>query len=74
MRSSSERLARLRLVGGPAEIGSAEEPEGLGRVWAGSGAGGAEDWAGLDEGGCQLWGGKRGKSGRTIQACAYPSA
>jgi hypothetical protein len=46
MRSSSERLARLRFEGGPAEMGSGEGPDGLGRDWAGSGAGGAEDWAG----------------------------
>ena len=45
MRSSSERLARLRFEGGPAEMDSGG---GLGRVGAGSGAGGAEDWAGLE--------------------------
>jgi hypothetical protein len=59
MRSSSERLARLRFEGGPAETGSGEGPDGLGRDSAGSGAGGAEEWAGLGskkhEGACQLW-------------------
>ena len=56
MRSSSERLARLRFEGGPAEVDSDDGPDGLGRVGAGSGAVGAEDCAGLWRGRvCQLW-------------------
>ena len=55
MRSSSERLARLRFEGGPAEVDSDDGPDGLGRVGAGSGAVGVEDCAGLwRERVCQL--------------------
>ena len=58
-------------------MGSGEGPDGLGRDWAGSGAGGAEEWAGLGSekhGGLVNCGTKGRKSGRTIQACVYPSA
>jgi hypothetical protein len=47
MRSSSERLARLRFEGGgPAETGSIEGPVGGACDLAGSGGGGAEAGAG----------------------------
>jgi len=55
---------------------SVEGPGGLGRVWAGSGAGGAEDWAGLGsekhEGGLSVVGWKGGRVGEPSKLVRIP--
>jgi hypothetical protein len=74
MRSSSERLARLRFEGGPAEMDSEEGPDGLGRVGQARALLGQRTALGCGGRGFVSCGTTGGKSGRTIQACVYPSA